>query len=124
KDGQVTFKYRDYRDGNKNKTMTLPAFEFIRRYLLHILPPRFVKIRHYGILSTRNKRRLQRCKKMFRHSRRTTANPAKKETWGELLLRITGKDPTTCPACKKGKMVEKRIIRPYSTAPPGSSCVA
>jgi hypothetical protein len=124
KDGQVTFKYRDYRDGNKKKNMTLSAFEFIRRYLLHILPPRFVKIRHYGILSTRNKRRLQRCKKLFRLSKSTTKKLANKETWVEFFLRITGEDPTVCPACKRGKMIEKRAICPNSGAPPGLSNIA
>ena len=123
-DGKVTFKYRDYRDGNKSKTLTLSACEFIRRYLLHILPSRFVKIRHYGILSTRNKRRIQRCKKLFCLSNRAVRKPEKKETWSELLLRITGEDPTICPACKKGKMIEKRTVRPCSGAPPKSSDVA
>lgn len=124
KDGQVTFKYRDYRDGNKNKTMTLSAFEFIRRYLLHILPPRFVKIRHYGILSNRNKRRLQHCKKLFSRSRKNTKKPEKKETWVEFLIRITGVDPTICPACKKGKMIVKQELRPYSRIPPDATIAA
>ena len=50
-DGKVTFKWRDYRDGSKNKLMTLNAFEFIRRFLLHILPKRYFKIRYYGLLA-------------------------------------------------------------------------
>jgi Putative transposase. len=50
KDGKVTFKWRDYKDGNKLKIMTLSANEFIRRFLIHILPDRFTKIRHYGLL--------------------------------------------------------------------------
>lgn len=51
KDGKVTFRWRDYKDGNKQKNMTLDANEFIRRFLLHVLPGGFVRIRHYGILA-------------------------------------------------------------------------
>ena len=53
--GQVTFEYKDYKDESKIKLMTITAEEFIRRFLLHVLPNRFTKIRHYGILSNRNK---------------------------------------------------------------------
>ncbi len=63
KDNQVTIKYRDSDDHNKIKGMSLDAFEFIRRFLLHVLPDQFVKIRHYGILSPRSrKKKLLRCK--------------------------------------------------------------
>lgn len=55
KDGMVTFKWRDYRDKSKWKLMTLTAVEFIRRFLMHILPHRFTKIRHYGFLASKNK---------------------------------------------------------------------
>lgn len=53
--GRVSFKWRDYKDNNRWKIMSLPADEFIRRFLLHILPPRFMKIRHYGLLANRGK---------------------------------------------------------------------
>ncbi len=53
--GQVTFEYKDYKDESKIKLMTISAEEFIRRFLLHVLPSRFTKIRHYGILSNRGK---------------------------------------------------------------------
>ncbi|HVJ49533.1 MAG TPA: transposase, partial [Desulfitobacterium sp.] len=54
-DGQtVSFSWKDYKDGNKRKVMTLDATEFVRRFLLHVLPDRLVKIRHYGILCSRN----------------------------------------------------------------------
>ena len=55
KDGNVSFKWRDYKDHNKWKVMTLSAHKFIRRFLLHVLPSRFMKIRHFGILGNRNK---------------------------------------------------------------------
>lgn len=54
--GNVTFEYKDYKDDSKIKLMTITADEFIRRFLLHILPSKFTKIKHYGLLSNRNKR--------------------------------------------------------------------
>ena len=54
--GKVTFEYKDYKDESKIKLMTITAEEFIRRFLLHVLPNRFTKIRHYGLLSNRNKK--------------------------------------------------------------------
>ena len=54
----VTFRYKDYRDGGRQKEMTLDALEFIRRFMMHILPPHFVKIRHYGFMSNGNRRDL------------------------------------------------------------------
>ena len=63
--GKVTFKYKDRKDNNKEKEMTLEAEEFIRRFLMHILPPYFMKIRHYGLLENRNKKtKLAECKKL------------------------------------------------------------
>jgi len=56
KDVQVTLRWRDSAHGNQQKLMTLDAVEFIRRYLLHILPSGFVKIRHFGFLANRNRR--------------------------------------------------------------------
>lgn len=56
--GIITFEYKDYKDNAKVKTIVLSAFEFIRRFLMHVLPERFVKIKHYGLLSNRNKKSL------------------------------------------------------------------
>src|SRR3972149_3799898 len=55
-DTEVRFRYKDYAHGNRRKVMALAASEFIRRYLLHVLPTRFMRIRHYGILANRAKR--------------------------------------------------------------------
>ena len=60
---KVTFKWRDYKDNNKMKEMTISIQEFIRRFLMHILPPHFMKIRYYGLLGNRNKKKkLLKCK--------------------------------------------------------------
>jgi len=62
-DGKVSFKWRDYKDNGKWKVMNLTADESIRRFLMHILPPGFMKIRHYGLLASRNKtKRITLCK--------------------------------------------------------------
>ena len=54
-DGQVTFRWKDYAQGNKKRTMTVSADEFLRRFLLHVLPRAFVRIRHFGFLTNRNR---------------------------------------------------------------------
>lgn len=100
--GKITFTYRDYKDNKKEKEMTLEAEEFIRRFLLHILPPRFMKIRHYGLLGNRNKKtKLAICKKLT-----NTANFEKQElSTLEILKKTLGVDFNLCPFCKKGHML-------------------
>ena len=102
KAGKVTFKYRDYKDNKKIKEMTIKAEEFIRRFLLHILPPRFMKIRHYGLLGNRNqKTKLAECKKLTK-----TANLEKLEiTTLEILKKTLGVNFNLCPVCKKGHLL-------------------
>lgn len=101
-DGKVTFKYKDYKDGKKVKEMSLEAEEFIRRFLMHILPPRFMKIRHYGLLGNRNKKtKLAICKKLTK-----TANLEKLEiSTLEILKKTLGVDFNLCPSCKKGHLL-------------------
>jgi hypothetical protein len=65
-DGQITFRYRDSAHGNQTKLMTLDAVEFIRRFLLHVLPTGFVKIRHFGFLTNSQRRdALQLCRTLL-----------------------------------------------------------
>jgi len=115
--GYVTFKWKDYRDKNKEKFMTVTAEEFIRRFLMHILPNRFVKIRHYGILGNRNRKtKLQNCKRLT--GAKVKSITEKKLTIEELLLKLTGKDIRICPCCKKGKMETKKRVQPVICSPP------
>ena len=114
---QVTFRWRDSADHNQIKLLTLEAFEFIRRFLLHVLPDQFVKIRYYGILSHRNrKRKLFVCRKLLGVQTKKESEKAPKETWEDLLTRITGVDPRVCPHCGKGKMIPKEIVAPCSVS--------
>ena len=108
---QVTFRYRDSADNNKIKWLTQEAFEFIRRFLLHVLPVQFVKIRYYGILSHRNRKgKLLRCKKLLGVLTSKEPEELPKETWQGLLARITGINPRVCPDCGKGKMIQREIL--------------
>jgi hypothetical protein len=118
-DGQVTIKYRDYADNDKIKEMTLKATEFIRRFLLHILPDQFFKIQYYGILSTRNRKtKLKKCKELLGVS--ITKTDEDRLSWQELLEQVTGIDPTRCPHCKKGRLFLFEVLDPIpSRSPPG-----
>ncbi len=102
--GQVTFSYRDRRDGDRKKIMTLDAHEFIRRFLLHILPDGFMRIRHFGFLANRAKKQaLPQCRKLL------GLNPALPEipnqSTHDLLRELTGTDLSRCPRCQKGTMI-------------------
>ena len=108
---EVTFRWRDSSDGNRIKLLTLEVFEFIRRFLLHVLPDRFVKIRHYGLLSNRSrKRKLLHCQKLLGISTQEEPEESPKEGWQDLLTRLTGVDPRVCPFCGQGKMIPREIL--------------
>jgi hypothetical protein len=114
---QVTFRYRDRSNNDILKLMTLAASEFIRRFLLHILPDGFMKIRHYGILSNRNRKtKLALCKKLLGVDH-LQKHEKEKESWQDLLARITGIDPRICPCCGKGKMALKQVLHPSAVHP-------
>jgi hypothetical protein len=89
---RVTFAYRDYSDGNTRKTMQLPATEFLRRFLLHVVPPRFTRIRYYGFLSNRDRTRNIAKARALIGSRR------------KLRPRAPVPDPRRCPQCHIGTL--------------------
>lgn len=103
-DGVVIFRWKDYNADGAIKTMRLPAEEFIRRFLQHVLPAGYVRIRHYGLLSSREReRKLNRCRELL-------GAPAKErvvrvETTVELMARLTGRDVRQCEQCGCGRMV-------------------
>lgn len=111
----VVFKWRDYKDKNKEKIMTLKADEFIRRFTMHILPDRFVKIRHYGILGNRNKKlKFKRCLEIFGIKPRDD----EKLSSAELFFKLTGIKIGMCKICEKGNLIEKGVLMPRSYSPP------
>ena len=107
-DGRVSFKWRD---NNQWKTLTISAFEFIRRFLMHVLPSRFMKIRHYGLLANRDKtKRLTTCKRLTHTPiiARVKASPI------DLLNKLLGRDCTLCKRCGNSR-------HPMGLSPPLSA---
>jgi Putative transposase len=103
-DNQVTFSYRDRHGGHRPRAMTLGAEEFIRRFLLHVLPDGLRRIRHFGLLANRAKKQdLARCRELLG----AASPPAPlRQSPRELLLAVSGIDFTRCPACRRGRMVD------------------
>jgi predicted Zn-ribbon and HTH transcriptional regulator len=100
---QVCFEYKDRTDNDTIKAMTVSAHEFIRRFLIHVLPHNFMKIRYFGFLSHRNKK--QAIKLIRKLIDPEAAIPVKlKETVLEMMLRLTGRELLCCPNCNRGKM--------------------
>jgi hypothetical protein len=119
-DGKVTFTYKDYSQEGRRREMTLPAEEFIHRFLLHILPYRFVRIRYYGLFANRHRdRQLQRCRVLL-----GAAPPApgsgseEREDWESVYQRVTGKDPTLCAECGYGHLRQVRKLPALARRPP------
>jgi hypothetical protein len=123
-DGQVRYQYRDRRDGDRLKTDTLPAEEFIHRFLQHVLPDRFLRIRHYGLLANCVKgQQLARCRELLGARPPAADDPPRTAAdWMRLLLGI---DITRCPSC--GATLYRQILQPSlpspaeARVPPGTS---
>lgn len=100
--GKVIFEWRDYKDNNENKEMTITVEEFIRRFAIHILPPNFMKIRYYGLLGNRNKqKKLLKCKILTR----TKIINKKEVPTLELIKKVLGNNFNLCPKCERGHMI-------------------
>ena len=103
----VTFKWRDYADDNKEKIMQLKPGEFIRRFLSHVVPNGFMRIRSFGFLANACKaKKVAMIRKTLKHKPKQVE---KKDT-ASLMLELTGKDIALCPVCKQGKLQAIRSI--------------
>jgi hypothetical protein len=114
-DGQVHYRYRDRRDGDRLKTDVLPAEEFLHRFLQHVLPDGFVRIRHYGLLANRVKQKqLAQCRQLLgaRPPAMADEQPSTAADWMRVLLGI---DITRCPAC--GEQLHREVLRPTRSVP-------
>jgi len=112
---KIRFRYKDYADKNKSKIMELDVMEFIRRFLMHILPPGFHKIRYYGLMATRNRNtKLAQARKKL--GQKPIQKPPKR-SWQQLLFQLTGTDPLCCPNCQNGQMFTIQLLLP-ARAPP------
>jgi Putative transposase/Transposase zinc-binding domain len=118
KDGRVRFRYKDYARGGRRRTMTLEASEFLRRFLQHVLPAGFVRIRHYGFLANRCRReKVALCRGLLGVT--TSSEPGPPSGLAALIRGITPvRCAALCPACGEGRMV---IIAEIPPAPVGGS---
>jgi hypothetical protein len=113
---RVTFAYRDRKHGDCARTMSLQVDEFIRRFLLHVLPPRFMRIRHFGFLANRSrKQKLDRCRKLL--GLQLQPLPTAKKSASQLMLETTGLDLSRCPACRGGTLVILAQLPAIDVAP-------
>jgi len=104
-DGHVTFSYKDRTKNNRTRRMTVTVDEFIRRFLLHVLPPRFVKIRYFGFLFHRDKHRNIALIRSLMEASIKPGKEAPVEDAQQIMLRLTGIDILACPQCNKGEMI-------------------
>lgn len=107
-DGRVTFRYKDYRNGSQQKTMSLSADEFIRRFLLHVLPEGFHRIRYYGFLGNRyRKENLERCRQLLGMVPRQPDSPLEvaELDYRDRYQALTSSSLWECPACHRGRMI-------------------
>jgi hypothetical protein len=117
-DHTVRFRYKDYAHGNRRRVMALDPTEFIRRYLLHVLPKRFMRIRHYGLNGNRTKRH-----KLTRARTALDAPPIQRapvapETIEAFWLRVARLDIHQCPHCASGRLLRIATLAPRAHGPP------
>jgi hypothetical protein len=123
-DGRVSFGWKDYAHGGRQGIMTLDCVEFVRRFLMHVLPAGFVRVRHYGLLANRQRReKLARCRELIGMAMTPRAETAR-----------TDADPVTppgheaavtptraCPRCGSGRMV---VVAEFPPMPPATGTTA
>jgi hypothetical protein len=113
-EGRVCFRWRDYADGDRVKVMELEADEFLRRFLLHVVPDGFVRIRHVSLLANRHRAaKLAQCRALL--AQPPPPPPAPPESAQALMLRVTGLDIARCPVCQQGQL---RQVERLAPAPP------
>ncbi len=116
-DDQVSFQWKDYRDPDRQKTMTLSAEEFIRRFLIHVLPDGFQRIRYYGFLSNRHREeKLVLCRQLLGmpvvDPETAPGDQPSDYDFDELYEKLTGSSLRQCPICHEGRMVVVEILAP------------
>jgi hypothetical protein len=112
-DGVVTFRYRDRKRGDARRTLSLQATDFVHRFLLHVVPPGFVRVRHFGLQANGCRSRLiARARQLLHAPTPPQPDDTERESWQDLYRRLTGRDPPSCPYCDHGTL---RIV---AVAPP------
>ncbi len=113
---EVTFAYRDRKSPDRRKLMKLDAQEFIRRFLLHVIPKGFMRVRHYGFLANHCKDYLSKCRQLLGFV--PAPPPPPRRSAEELMLALTGIDIHRCPLCQKGTLV---WVSQLAASPPWKS---
>ena len=125
REDKVTFHYKDYRHDAQQKTMTLEAEEFIRRFLLHVLPEGFQRIRYYGFLANRyREQKLARCRELLDMPAPEPPALEGAKDYRERYEELTGSSLRECPVCHQGRMLVIEILPPSphrKTAPTDTS---
>jgi hypothetical protein len=117
-DGKVRFRWKDYRHGNQHKTMALTTNEFIRRFLLHVLPAGFQRIRYYGFLGNRcREEKLARCRQLLAMPQPEPSACDAAADYRDRYEQITGASLTECPACHHGRMLVIEVITASKPCP-------
>jgi hypothetical protein len=114
----VRFRYKDYAAGNRRKVMSLEAQEFIRRYLLHVLPKGFMRIRHYGLLGNRAKRHKLAQARAALNAPLPQSISSPSESIETFWLRIAQLDIHQCPHCRNAPMRQIGVLLPRAHGPP------
>jgi hypothetical protein len=105
-DGAVRFRWKDYRHGDRQKVMTVSADEFIRRFLLHVLPEGFHRIRYYGFLGNRYRRqKLAHCRDLLGMPVPEPSESQAPKDYRDRYEELTGRSLRQCPACRQGQMI-------------------
>ena len=117
-DHAVRFRYKDYAAGGRRKVMTLDAQEFIRRYLLHVLPTGFTRIRHYGLNANRAKRHRLAQARAALNAPPAPVPTVESETVAAFWLRVAHRDIHHCPNCASGRLLRIATLLPHAHGPP------
>jgi hypothetical protein len=120
-DGIVRFRWRDRRRGNRSRTMALTQNEFLHRFLLHVLPRGFMRIRHFGLFA--NRTRAAKLALARTALRQIPPEPPSAETPADFMMRISGIDILRCPRCRQGRLQIVAVTLPWrvslsATGPP------
>ncbi len=112
--GRVYFKWKNYRKDGKLEETSLDVFEFIRRFLLHVLPKGYFKIRYFGILASRNRHKLWTAQEILGNSEdvQERKNEEGEKSFEEWFFELTGIEAGICPYCKKGRLIRKAQLAP------------
>jgi hypothetical protein len=118
-DGTVRFRWKDYRDHDRQKVMTVSADEFIRRFLLHVQPEGFHRIRYYGFLANRHRaQKLARCRELLGMPVPEPMHDQSEQDYRHHYEELTGVSLKECPACHQGQMVTIETIDGITIRPP------